>query len=151
MLCTRCQEVGKINWQSARKDEPVLQHHQSYGDLRASAEKGCGLCELLKAGLLHWMDECEAKGYAIFDIPASSSEIYLLEQDQCSENVFSIIPKYWGHSTWPRHVLDGFQYTCTTTEEYMDGSGPYFKLATQIRKYPTSLQGKPYQLTRMSY
>jgi hypothetical protein len=38
------------------RDGGWIQHHTSYGDLRASAAGGCELCNVLRQGLQHWAD-----------------------------------------------------------------------------------------------
>jgi hypothetical protein len=62
MFCIECQKVlnldvllGSVklyNEETGDISAEVITHHKSLADLRASAELGCGLCQLISAGVL---------------------------------------------------------------------------------------------------
>lgn len=60
MLCDTCSALRDVDW--GGPNDFLLNHHQSYANLRASARTGCLLCILLRIGIHHLRSENDRSG-----------------------------------------------------------------------------------------
>jgi hypothetical protein len=125
-LCEYCQNVHEWKWNGGpvinggtlkgERHGGWIQHHTSYGDLRASADGGCELCSVLRQGLRHWADwiSQQRNSPRQQESDVSDGDAYLLRKDLEIDHKYFVVLKlqYPGGSPFyiDHVVFEGFYY-----------------------------------------